>query len=166
LTAAYRQSSEQVEFLNSGVTPATALWQLLWDRSWIRILGAAVSASKAAEVVSFQTGHLSRYDWALLGQWSSAIAGGDRAEFCVCSDGNGDSPVDFDRVVLRIRNDAFRTYVIYRPTCYPRWVTVTPEAPEEGIVRETRSLREALNAIRPALPEVDCSVLQFRRPAS
>jgi hypothetical protein len=123
-----------------------------------------VSASNATEVVSFRTGHLSRYDWAVLGQWSKAFAGDDWAEVCVCSDGDG--PVDFDRVVLRIRNDAFRTYVIYRPTYYPRWVTVTPEAPEEGIVRETRSLREALNAIRPALPEGDCNILQFRRRAS
>jgi hypothetical protein len=56
--------------------------------------------------------------------------------------------------------------VIYRPTSYPRWVTVTPEAPEEGVVRETRSLREALNAIRPALPEGTCNVLPYRRRAA
>ena len=86
---------------------------------------------------------------------------GNNAEFCVCSESGTDSAVDFDRVVLRVRNDAFRTYVIYRPTCYPRWVTVTPEAPEEGVVRETRSLREALNAIRPALPDVHGIVLPF-----
>jgi hypothetical protein len=94
------------------------------------------------------------------------LSDGNNAEFCVCSESGTDSAVDFDRVVLRVRNDAFRTYVIYRPTCYPRWVTVTPKAPEEGVVRETRSLREALNAIRPALPAVPCVVLPFRQRAA
>jgi len=125
-----------------------------------------VAAIESVEVVSFRTGHLSRYDWTTLGQWTNALSGDDRAEFCVCSESEGNDAVDFDRVVLRVRNDAFRTYVIYRPTCYPRWVTVTPEVPDEGIVRETRNLREALNAIRPVLPEVPCAVLPFRRRAA
>ena len=122
-------------------------------------------AYDTAEVLPFRTGHLSRHDWATLSQWNRALSFGD-AEFCVCSESESDSAVDFDRIVLRVRNDAFRTYVIYRPTCYARWITVTPEAPEEGVVRETRSLREALNAIRPALPEEPCTVLQFRRRAA
>ncbi len=117
-------------------------------------------------MLSFRTGHLSRYDWATLSQWSRALRDCNAAEFCVCSESDTDSAVDFDRVVLRVQNDAFRTYVIYRPTCYPRWVTVTPDTPEEGVVRETRSLREALNAIRPALPEVTGVVLPFRRKAA
>ena len=126
----------------------------------------AVPGCETAEVLSFRTGHLSRHDWATLSQWTTALSDGNNAEFCVCSESGTDSAVDFDRVVLRVRNDAFRTYVIYRPTCYPRWVTVTPEAPEEGVVRETRSLREALNAIRPALPAVPCVVLPFRQRAA
>ena len=124
-----------------------------------------MSACETAEVVPFSSGHLSRYDWATLSQWTSALPANGRAEFCVFSQ-SGDDGVGFDRVVLRVRNDAFRTYAIYRPTSYPRWVTVTPDALEEGIMRETRSLREALNAIRPALPEVPCTVLQFQPKAA
>jgi hypothetical protein len=122
-------------------------------------------ACETAEVLPFRTGHLSRHDWATLNQWTRALSRGE-AEFCVRSESDSDGAVDFDRVVLRVRNDAFRTYVIYRPTCYPRWVTVTPDAPEEGVVRETRSLRDALNAIRPALPDVPCTVLEFPRRAA
>lgn len=119
----------------------------------------------SAEVVSLRTGRFTRHEWNLLTDWSRPRTDGDGAEFCVFSETAADSPVDFDRVVLRVRNDAFRTYVVYRPTCYPRWITVTPEAPEEGVVRETCSLRDALNAIRPVLPEVAGNVLPFRRQA-
>ena len=124
-----------------------------------------MSSCGTAEVLPFRTGHLSRYDWDTLSQWTRALPDDGGAEFLVCSESRSDG-VDVHHVVLRVRNHQFRTYVIYRPTDDARWVTVTPDAPEEGIIRETRSLRDALNAIRPALPELPCTVLQFQRRAA
>jgi len=148
------------------VRRTTAFQPLLWIVSREQRVGGVVLDTGSGEVVSFPFGRLSRHGWATLGEWTRAVSSEDGAEFCVFSESSGDSAVDFDRIVLRVKNDPFVTYVIYRPACYPRWVTVTPDAVEEGVVRETHSLREALNAIRPALPEVTCTVLPFRRDAA
>ena len=115
--------------------------------------GGSVPVSEAADVLHFPVGQMTRHDERMLDQWLAGIDHRDEVEVHIDPPADVDDTNGFDLLTVTLGDDPFGRYVIYRPVSYGRWVTVNPECPDEGIVRETRTLWEALDAIRPGLPE-------------
>ena len=132
-----------------------------------------------SNVLPFPSHHLSRRDHALIEQWRTRAARLGIAGVKVRDDipGNAMRPVA-DRIAIQFqRGVADGHFVVIQRTAGERgWTSVMLRAEPDGsmtvpieaetAVRQDGTLRDALNAVRPVLPDEDCDLLDYRAARS
>ena len=134
-----------------------------------------MSDHATSNVIAFPVHRLSRRDRAMIGRWFIAAAPlGIRAVHVTDTRLPAD-PALAERVVIELSGGPGKTHFILlaRRRDPAGWVSLLlraepdgsmmldVDADTSGLVREARTLRGALNAVRAVLPDEDCQVLDY-----
>jgi hypothetical protein len=105
-------------------------------------------------ILTFPPRPISQWERALLAEWYAATqrSGMDVARAFV-SERRGDDPKVIGRIVVIVQPSRAPTHLVYSPAEQSFWVVVT--APSWSDVQRFRTLRAALNSIRPVLDSPD-----------
>jgi hypothetical protein len=105
-------------------------------------------------ILTFPPRPISQWERALLAEWYAATqrSGMDVARAFV-SERRGDDPKVIGRIVVIVQPSREPTHLVYSPAEQSFWVVVT--APSWSDVQRFRTLRAALNSIRPVLDSPD-----------
>jgi len=135
---------------------------------------AAMPLDATSNVLPFPMRHLSRRDHALIERWRASAARLGIAGVNVRDDipANAERPAA-DRIAIRFqRGVADGHFVVIQRTAGERgWTSVMLRAEPDGsmtvpieaetAVRQDGTLRDALNAVRPVLPDEDCDLVDY-----
>jgi hypothetical protein len=101
-------------------------------------------------ILTFPPRPVSRWERTLLAEWLTAAqrAGFDVSRAYV-SERRGDDPRFVGRIVVMLRSSKEPAYLLYPPTASTIWVVMA--APTWEVMQRFRTLRAALNSIRPVL---------------
>ncbi|HUN43622.1 MAG TPA: hypothetical protein VMU81_25280 [Acetobacteraceae bacterium] len=128
-----------------------------------------------SNIVPFPKRHLSRRDHALIEQWGARAARLGVARVNVRDDmpANAVRPAT-DRIAIQFQRGVADGHfvVIQRAAGERAWTvmllrvepdgSMTLPIEEQTAVRQDGTLRDALNAVRPVLPDQDCDLLDYR----
>jgi hypothetical protein len=150
---------------------------LAWTRdiSFVTRLDAAMPLDASSNVLPFPARHLSRRDHALIDQWRTRAAPLGVARVKVRDEipANAARPAA-DRIAIQFhRGVADGHFVVIQRTAGERtWISLLLRVEPDGSmtlpieqqmpVRQDGTLRDALNAVRPVLPDQDCDLLDYR----
>jgi hypothetical protein len=135
---------------------------------------AAMPLDAISNVLPFPSQHLSRRDRALIGQWRLSamplgVAGVDIRDDMP----EGDAQPVADRITIQFKRGVADGHfvVIQRVPGDREWVTLLLRVEPDGTmtlpiesgdpIRQNTTLRAALNAIRPVLPDEDCHLFDY-----
>ncbi len=131
-----------------------------------------------SNVLRFPSHRLSRRDRALIGKWRLSATPLGVAGVDVRDDTSNDhaQPVA-DRITIQFKRGVADGHfvVIQRGHGEREWVTLLLRVEPDGTmtlpigsgeaIRDDRTLREALNAVRPVLPDADCRLFDYQAAA-
>jgi hypothetical protein len=138
----------------------------------VTIMEAVMPLDAISNVLPFPSNHLSRRDRALIEEWRLSAASLGVAGVDVRDDlPDTRAPAVGDRITIRFRRGVAdgQFAVIQRPVGAREWVTLSLRVeadctlPSETgqAIRHDRTLRDALNAVRPVLPDQDCRLFDY-----
>jgi len=118
--------------------------------------GSAMPSNADNVILTFPPRPISQWERALLAEWFSATQqeGLDIARAYV-SERRGDDPMIVGRIAIVVRPRKEASHLIYSPAESTFWVVSS--APSWGNLQRFRTLRAALNAVRPVLDGPDAA---------
>jgi hypothetical protein len=135
---------------------------------------AVMPLDAISNVLPFPSHHLSRRDRALIGEWRLSAAPLGVAGVDVRDELPDDQARAIaDRITIRFKRGVADAHfvVIQRVVGERNWVTLLLRVEPDGTmtfpiesgeaIRHDRTLRDALNAVRPVLPDQDCRLFNY-----
>ncbi len=138
-------------------------------------MDAAMPLDAISNVLPFPARHLSRRDRAMIGEWGLSAAPFGVARVAIRDDmpDRQAQPIA-DRITIQFKRGVADGHfvVIQRARGEREWVTLLLRVEPDGAmtlpigsaaaVRRDATLREALNAVRPMLPDEDCHLFDYQ----